>query len=383
MRIGIDVRYLSHGLVGGVHTYLANLLPALLEAGRDHKFFLYADSKAPFELPTLPPHSVLRVLPWRTPFSSIVNDLVGLPRRMAADNLDVLHFPANYGFGPGGVPVVLTLHDAINTMPLTEILRGHPKRFGTVVKMAYLHFATIAAVPRASFIITVSSHARTEIVRFTRVEPGRVVVVYSAPSPAFRRIGDTARLSKLRTRLNLDRPFILADAMKNPDVLVAAWGILPSSLRNTHEIVFFSRQRSVRQSVAEAVARGWAKLLVSPPTDDLVGLYSAAEAFVFPSWIEGFGLPVLEAMACGAPVIASDRGAIPEIANGAARLVAADDAASLAEAVETVLTNPGEAARFRGVGQERVSHFSWNTSAAGYIDTYLRAARASGDPRRQ
>src|SRR3990172_5056474 len=112
MRIGIDVRYLSHGLVGGVHHYVAPLLPCLIRPARAKSFVLYAALGRPFEMTMLPLYVTVRVLPWRKSLSSMVNDLA-MPRWMAADELDVVHFPANYGFAPAGVPKVITLHDAI------------------------------------------------------------------------------------------------------------------------------------------------------------------------------------------------------------------------------------------------------------------------------
>src|SRR5262245_66292538 len=98
MRIGIDVRYLSHGLVGGVHTYIAHFVPALIELATDHEIYLYADTKRPFELRDLPGHVTVRLLPYRGPLSSAGHDLL-MHRRIARDRLDVIHYPANYGFG--------------------------------------------------------------------------------------------------------------------------------------------------------------------------------------------------------------------------------------------------------------------------------------------
>src|SRR5579859_7146869 len=121
MRIGIDVRYLSHGLMGGVHTYTKHLIGALIALASDHEIFLYADSKRPFELTGLPEYVTVRRLPWRNAMSSVYHDL-SIHRQMAHDYLDVVHFPANFGLGPRGVPMVITLHDALNILPLREIL---------------------------------------------------------------------------------------------------------------------------------------------------------------------------------------------------------------------------------------------------------------------
>src|SRR3954454_12332337 len=136
MRIGIDVRYLSHGLVGGIHTYLKNIIPSLLAAGREHQFYLYADTKRPFELSALPDNVTLRLLPYHSPVSSVYNDLF-MHRLMSRDSLDVAHFTASYGFGPLGVPTVITLQDEINLLPLVKIIRSHAKNPRTMMMMSY------------------------------------------------------------------------------------------------------------------------------------------------------------------------------------------------------------------------------------------------------
>ncbi len=374
MRLGLDVRYLSHGLYGGIHTYLTNLLPPLLDLCRAHDVFLYADTKRPFELERLPPNAQVRLLPWRHPLSSVANDFA-LRRWMARDNLEVVHFPANYGFAPPGAATVLTVHDAINLMPLWEIVRGHPKTARTLALMTFLHLCTAAAVRRASLILTVSQHAAQEIARFGRVDWRRIRVAAHAPPPDLRRVQDEATLAAVRERHAIAGSFVLADALKNPAVLLRAWRRLTPGLRARYRIVFFSRQPSVPAAVGEAVRAGYACLLARPSRADLIALYSLADAFVFPSLLEGFGLPILEAMTCGAPVIASDRGAIPEVAARAALLVDAEDDQALAACLTRVLTDPAEAERLRQAGRARAAQFSWPRTARLVLDTYTEARR--------
>lgn len=372
MRIGIDVRYLSHGLVGGVHTYIANFVPALIALASDHEIFLYADTKRPFELSSLDGHVTVRYLPWRSPLSSLYHDFF-MWRHMAYDSLDVVHFPANYGFGPPDARTVLTLHDAINILPLAEIIRGHPKNARTIAMMSYLHYCTRAALRRADLILTVSAYAAREIARYGAVDPAKIMSVPHAPTPDLRRVEDPVVLAEVRRRHNLAGPFVLADALKNPAVLVRAWQLLPAVLRNGRVIVFFSRTATPPPAVRQAVAAGYARLLVRPSRDDLIALYSLAEAFVFPSWIEGFGLPLLEAMTCGAPVIASDRGAIPEVVGDAALLMDAEDAETLARHLIRVLSSPEEANRLRERGFARSAQFSWRRTAQCILESYQRA----------
>lgn len=374
MRIGIDARYLSHGLVGGVHTYVAHLLPALIELAVEHQIYLYIDTKRPFELRDLPGHVEVRALPWRGPLSSALHDTL-LWRTMARDRLDVAHFPANYGFGPPGARTAITLHDAINILPLREILRGHAKNPRTVAMMTYLHLLTSAAVRRADLLLTVSEHAGREIARHGRIDPRKIVPIPHAPTPDLRRVADPAALADLRQRLGLPASFVLADGLKNPAALVRAWRRLPEALRAGRQIVFFARREPL-PVVREAEAEGMARLLLRPSREDLIALYSAAEAFVFPSWIEGFGIPVLEAMTCGAPVIASDRGAIPEVAGDAALLADAEDDAAIAGHIARVLGDPELARRLRERGFARAAGFSWRSTAQRTLAAYAELARS-------
>lgn len=379
MRIGIDVRYLSHGLMGGVHTYVAHFLPPLLEltAGQ-HEVFLYADNKRAFELQHLPEHVTLRRLPWRSPLSSARHDLL-MWRDMAHDQLDVVHFPANYGFGPPGTPTVVTVHDALTLLPVKQVVggTGSVRTPRMIAMVLYSHYMSVAALRRADLVLTVSQHAAHEIAHHGHYDRARIVPVPHAPTADLRRIEDDAVLTSLRERHQLHRPFVLADALKNPAALIQAWRRLPGALREGRQIVFFCRHASPLPIVFEAVARGEARLLIRPSREDLIALYSIADAFVFPSWIEGFGIPILEAMRCGSPVVASNRGSIPEVAGNAALLAEAEDPAALAVQLERVLADPQLAQQLRLLGFNRVAQFSWHSTAARTLDTYVRAAAAA------
>jgi len=378
MRIGIDVRYLSHGLLGGVHTYVRHFVPELLSLASDHQVFLYADTKRPFELSGLPAHVTLRRMTWTSPLSSVYHDLF-MRRQMRRDQIDVAHFPANYGLAPKGVSSVVTLHDEINLLPLSEVLgreffRGNVKSFRTAAMRFYLHAWSTAAVQRADRILTVSKHAADQISRHSGIDASRITAIPHGLSHDLRRITDQLALGAVRTRHDLPARFVVADALKNPAVLVRAWRLLPEQLRLNRRIVFFSRRPDVLPIVHEAIAAGDARLLIRPDRPDLIALYSMADAFVFPSWIEGFGIPVLEAMTCGAPVIASNRGSIPEIAGDAALFADAEDERTLAEHLLAVLERPAVRRELQARGYARAKEFSWAKTARGILDAYQVAA---------
>jgi glycosyltransferase involved in cell wall biosynthesis len=355
--------------MGGVQRYVYYLVPALIRNAPRHEFFLYADTKAPLDIAAWPANATVRYLPWQHPLSSISNDLF-MWHAMQPDKLDLAHFPGNYGFAPDKIPLVITLHDEINILPWREIIRGHPKRLDVMAKMTYLHWCSARSLQRVKLILTVSNYARQNIIRRGKVAPEIIQAVHSGLPDDLRRVEDAARLEAVRRRHGLTRPFILGDALKNAGLTVQAWSLLPPDIRERLQMVFYCRTPNIPEPVQAAANAGCARVLVRPPTDDLIALYSMAEAFIFPSWIEGFGFPVLEAMACGAPVIASNRGSIPEVAGEAALLVNAEDAPGLARLMTRVLSDSAEAERLRQRGYQRAAQFSWDHTARRVLELY-------------
>ena len=376
MRIGIDVRYLSHGLVGGVHAYMKYLVPALVEAAGGDQVVLYADRKRPLDIPP-PPGADLRLLPWRHPGSSVYNDLA-FGRRMSADGIDVGFFPTNYGFGPAGGATVITVHDAINLLPLrqTAFDPGHRRDVRYSAMMTYLHALTTPAVRKATRLVTMSGFSRDTIAAACGRSAADIVPVYHGAPPVLP-VTD-ANVREVRARFGIDGRYVLADGLKNPGVLVRAWARLDPALRASHRALFFARHAGVLPELQAAVDRREATLLVRPSFAELAALYRGAAAFAFPSWIEGFGIPLLEAMNYGAPIVASDRGAIPEVAGDAALFVDAEDDAGLAAALGRVLGDPAEADRLRARGRARVAGFTWQRSARETLAVLRDAAARRG-----
>jgi glycosyltransferase involved in cell wall biosynthesis len=376
MNIGVDVRYLSHGIVGGVRNYVRYLTPEIIRLATGDRIFLYADTKDRFELDTAAfgPNVSVRFLTYQNALSSIFHDLT-MRRVMARDGVQVAHFPANYGFGPDSARTVFTLHDALTIMPLLPVLRGRGSRASlrSFFMTIYLYACSRATLDVAKVMFTVSDYARRDILKYCKFDPARILSArYGAP-PHMRRITNEAILSDARARLGITRKFVLGDALKNPAVIARAWQRLPQALRDTHQIVFFSRRPDPLPVVGDMVREGVAQMLLRPGDEDLVALYNMAEAFLFPSWIEGFGIPLLEAMTCGAPVIASDRGSIPEIAGDAALIIDAEDDAALARHLEAVLTQTALARDLRARGFARAAEFTWEGAARQVLAGYKLA----------
>ncbi len=372
MRVGIDVRYLSHGLLGGVHTYVKRLVPELMEMAPEDEFILYADRRAPLEL-SPPANAVVRMLPWRSALSSVMNDW-RLTSRMASDGVNLAFFPANYGFGPPMAATVITVHDALNLLPLAQTLwgQGHARSLRAEAMTVYLHLMTVRAVARATAILTGSAFSRGTIAAASGRPIEDIVAVHHGAPPVA--VVASARVEQVLREHELRPPYLLADGLKNPGVLLKAWRRLEPAVRGGCSLVFFVRHPRVLPVLQQGVAAGDARLVVRLSADELAALYAGAAAFVFPSWIEGFGIPLLEAMSHGTPIVASDRGSIPEVVGDAALLVDAEDAAALASALERVLSSEAEAARLRALGLARVARFTWRRAAELTLAT-LREAR--------
>lgn len=236
--------------------------------------------------------------------------------------------------------------------------------------MTYLHYCSRASLRNTDRIITVSEYAKRQIARYSGFPPEKITAVHHAPTPDLVRIEEPEILKAVVDRYNLRLPFVLADGLKNPGVLIRAWHRLSDAIKTNWQLVFFARRPDVLPVLQEAVASGTATLIVNPPRADLVALFSQAEVFVFPSWIEGFGLPVLEAMTCGAPVIASNRGSLPEVVGEAALVVDAEDDMSLAGLLQDLFHNESKRAQLRQLGFTRAAQFSWQRTAQQILECY-------------
>ena len=167
---------------------------------------------------------------------------------------------------------------------------------------------------------------------------------------------------------------ILADGIKNPEPLIDAFAALPAAVRAATELVFFSREPAPRPAVAAALADPAVRFVPRPATEDLVELMNVATVFVFPSFYEGFGLPLVEAMSCGAPVIASSRGSIPEVLGGAGLVFDLERPGDLDARLRAVLESDSRQRELRAKSLERSRDFSWRRTAERTLDVYRSAA---------
>jgi len=363
MRIGIDARLWGEPR-SGIGRYTRTLVEALIRQEPDQHWALYLDRAAE----GIPAGAVTRCLPWP---QRLVWTLWAAPRALRADPVDVFHGVTGFEL-PVGVPgrLVTTVHDLVPLRWPALVPRRH--RWAVRCLLG-------GALRRAARVIAVSEATRAELLARYRLAPEKVRVIHEAADPRFGPAAAPAR-SAVRARYGLRAPYVLFLGLLEPKKNVGALLGAVARLRaqgawGPTELVVAGAAgwgpdtgRAARRLGLDGVTR----FLGPVPDADLPALYGEALAFVFPSLWEGFGLPVLEAMAAGTPVVASNRGALPEVTAGAALLVDPRPA-PLAEALGTILGDPGLQARLREAGLTRAAAFSWDRTAAQTLAVYREA----------
>jgi glycosyltransferase involved in cell wall biosynthesis len=293
--------------------------------------------------------------------------LYALPRACRRWQADILHV-TYVGPFPAPCPLVVTVHDVS--------FKRHPEFFSARDRLL---FATLlpATLRRASAVITVSRHAQQEILWAYPYLAGRVHVTPEAPSPIFRPVEQEEALQSVRARYGIHAQFILVvgniEPRKNLLRLIQAFASLRQQWPSLQLVIVGQAQWQSSAVYARVRSLGLEQNVVFTgyvPEEDLVLLYNAAQVFVFPSLYEGFGLPILEAMACGTPVVTSNTSSMPEVAGEAALLVDPTDVQAIAEAIEGLLRDESLRHSLGARGTEQANRFSWPKAAQETLATY-------------
>jgi glycosyltransferase involved in cell wall biosynthesis len=299
---------------------------------------------------------------------------IDLSQKLKSINADVLHCPAFVAPFNCPVPVVISFHDR-SFFALPE-----DKLSGILLRML-----TSVAMRRAAGVITVSRSVHDDVVDYYHLQSDRVCVIHHGVSPTYSAMGTTFSPAELRSRFGIHEPFALfvgaLSRRKNLIRVLEALSILrqqgqcmdlqlvlagPSGNDGAH----LKRTVDELQLMEQVRILGWVR------DEDLPALYRAAEIFVFPSLYEGFGLPILEAMASGTPVLTSATTSPPEIAGDAAVLVDPRDTRAIAQGIARLHEDSALRDRLRSLGIARAATFTWESSASKTVDAYMRAASA-------
>jgi glycosyltransferase involved in cell wall biosynthesis len=368
--IAFDARYVNdryHGI--GRHAY--SLLEALtrLDARRHYLVYFHPDyPNRRFNLRKLAERANVELRPIRLSLYLPTEQIIW-PIVLAGARASLFHSP--YVALPvlARVPLVMTVHDLI----LERVPESLPRPW---LRWCY-QALTQVSVWRAARILTVSESTRGDIEAHYRVDAAKLCVIGNAVDSAFRRVTDPTLLAAVRDRYPLPRQFVLSVGAgrphKNLAMLVDAFALLDRSFAPALVMAGESDPRFQDGVAARVRAHGLADRVLRPGLireDDLRAVYSLADVLVFPSLVEGFGLPPLEAMACGTPVLASSASSIPGVVGDAALSFDPRDPVKLAALLEQVLQDTALRAELRQRGWTRTRNFSWDGVARATLAVY-------------
>ncbi len=382
MRIGITT-FGGDGGKSGISRYIISLLQALVELPGDDTFevLVYRDEHAIF----VPDHPRIRGLRLpgllRKPLPDIAWHQLALPPLALARRYDVLFLPAANRRVALSTPCprVGTVHD---------VAAVHVPEKYDAARSFYVRRVLPLPVRRLDHVLTVSESSKRDIVTHLGVPPERVTVTPLAADPRhYVPVPPAEAAARVRARHGVAAPYILYVARiehpgKNHVALIRAFAELVGRHGLPYDLVLagsdWLRAAEVHRAAAETGLAGRIRFLGFVPEAALPDLYAGADLFVFPSLYEGFGLPILEAMACGAPVVYANVSSLPEVAGAAGVPFDPADPAALPAAMTAVLLDPERAALLRRLGPPHSRTFTWQRTAQATLAVLHAVARKSG-----
>jgi len=367
MRVAIDARKL-HDF--GIGTYTRNLLRHLARIDRESEYVLLCHASDLAIGGELGPN--FRTVLEPSPNYSLREQL-HVPWVLHRERPDLFHAP-HYVLPPAArCRSVVTIHDCIHLM--------FPQYLPSRAAYAYARASMWSAVRRSHRILTVSEASKRDIIHLFDVPPEKIVVVYNAIDERFREVPSEEHIARVRERYQLQHEFVLyvgnIKPHKNLVRLIEAFDMLRARGFDQLKLLIIgdeiSKLPALRRAVHSHKLHKHVRFLGYLPDETLAALYRLASVFVFPSLYEGFGLPPLEAMACGTPVVTSNVSSLPEVTGDAAVLVDPYDVESIAAGIERVLTDRVLSEELRRKGVARAREFSWERSVARTRQVYQEA----------
>jgi len=378
MLIGIDASRSTAGQRTGTENYSLYLIRELLALNKSHRFRLYFN-QAP------PPGLFLDKAERRIiPFSRLWTHL-RLSWEMFRHAPDLLFVPSH---------VLPLIHPRRSVVTVHDLGYLYYPEAHTLTQNAYLRWSTRFNARSAATVLADSEATRQDLVRHYQISEAKITVAYPGRDEALTRISDPATLAGVRARYGLNESYLLyvgtLHPRKNLVRLVQAFSLLVQSPTSNSQspipklqMVLAGQKGWLYDEVFAQVRKlgltGRVILTGYVPDADLAALWSGARAFVYPSLYEGFGFPVLEAMACGTPVICSNVSSLPEVAGDAALQVDPLDTEALAQALHHVMSDDGLCRMLVERGYRQIRRFSWQRCAQEILQVFDEAARSSGD----
>ena len=361
----------------GAERYTRNIINYLVRLNGDHQYHLilsrinqslYRPNQGNFQQTVVDVntrHKLLRIL----------SEQIYLPRLLKRQGVNLLFSPCNIGPRFLSVPLVITLFD-LHWLRFPELF--------SPLRLAYLRRALTWSARKAEAVLTISENSKKDLINLLSVPEEKITVTYVGLDPLFREIPEKSELQELRRRYGLKDRFILSVGQlhkrKNIPGLLQAYQRLAAHSPLNVQLVLAGGEGDGAAEVREAVRQiGRDRVVFTGclPDEDLLRFYHAAECLVYPSFYEGFGLPVLEAMACGCPVITSNSSSLPEVAGGAALLIDPHRIETITEALVSLLANPVLSQSLIQKGLEQARKFTWEAAARRTLEVFekVKAAR--------
>lgn len=375
MKIGINALFIRPGWHAGTEVYLRNLLRLLPAVGREHEFYLFTNRENHDTFLFTEPNIKKVLIPIRASIKPlrVLMEQVALPRQASILGLDVIHGPGYTCPAVGPCARVVTIHDMQ--------YRYYPEIYPKGQYIFFKIFIPLSA-RTSTAIITDAESTKTDLKKFLVIPPKKVSVIHLAPDPRFARQPSPDEVKVVQAKYSLPDKYILTVSsfrpQKNTLRLIEAYSGLRKRGVTTHKLVLVGRkldpysdvQRIIQHLELEndVVVTGYV------PDEDLSAIYAGADIFVFPSFFEGFGIPVLEAMACGVPVVLSNVASLPEAGGEAGYYIDPYSVDEITKAMHKVLTEPSLREMLSAKGQAHASNFSWERVARETIGVYKQAA---------
>jgi glycosyltransferase involved in cell wall biosynthesis len=357
----------------GIGRYTRGLVQALADLDRENQYILFSAGKPPLQR-EWPANFTTRSSSIPSRWLTAGWHRIGLPipAEALAGDCDLFHSP-DFVLPPlKRARGVVTVHD-LTFLRLPECADPGLR--------AYLARSVPKAVSAAAHVVADSWNTRNDLIDLLGVSPDKVSVVHCGVDATFTRVEDQGRLDQTRTQYALPPWFIISvgtwEPRKNYPRLVTAYALMRRQTGLPHHLVIAGRPgwlyRDVHQRIRDEGMAEYVHLLGFVSDADLPALYTLADLMVFPSLYEGFGLPPLEAMACGTPVVSSNNSSLPESVGGAALAVDAEQPEEIADAMARVLGNTDLRTRFVELGRRQAAQFTWEASARKLMAVYRQA----------
>ena len=383
LRIGIEAQRLFRPHKHGMDIVALELIKHLQQLDHENEYFIFVKPDADNQvLQETPNFHIVEVPGGPYPLW----EQVLLPRAAAQAGVQLLHCTSNTAPLRAGVPLVLTLHDIIYLEPL-DLRRGSwYQRAGNL----YRRWNVPRVLPLCQRVLTVSAFEQARIAQRLPEAAGRLQVVYNSVGKQFRPITDNVALAAAKARYVLPDRFIFflanTDPKKNLPGVLKALALLKKQGQLALRLVMLDFKESALEAILQELnipeLRADIQLCGYVPNQELPLIYNLAEVFLYPSLRESFGIPILEAMACGTPVITSNTSSMPEVAGDAALLIDPFKPETIADAILRLQNHPAERAALVARGLERARQFSWANTARQVLSVYEEVAVGSPALRR-